>query len=353
MRILFMGTPDFAVSSLAALYESGKFSLTVVTQPDRPKGRGYALTPPSVKVWAAGHNLPVFQPQTLRDGAFEAFLKDCDPEMIVVAAYGKILPKFVLDYPKYGCINIHGSLLPAYRGAAPIQRALLDGKSETGITVMVMDEGLDTGDILYRMPVAIDLADNAETLFDKMAKAGAEALMKILPAILDGSAKREKQNPALATYAKKIEKSDCEVDFNRPAWEVYNQIRGLSPFPLAFVTRGGAGLKLIAASLSETVSDLAPGSVVGVGKEITVVCGDGKCVAIRELLPAGKKRMSASDYTNGNRLTAGERLADRRPEDSAPADGKRPEETVVHDHVVHDHAQPDAAQPDGRRPKEG
>lgn len=170
MKILFMGTPDFAVSSLSALYESGKYELTVITQPDKPKGRGYTLTPPEVKVYAEKHGLDVYQPTTLKDEAFSALLERLAPDMIVVAAYGKILPKSVIDYPKYGCINVHGSLLPEYRGAAPIQRAIIDGKNETGITVMYMNEGLDTGDMLKKAVVPIDENDNFETLFDKMAE---------------------------------------------------------------------------------------------------------------------------------------------------------------------------------------
>ncbi len=304
-----MGTPDFAVSSLAALYESGKYELTVITQPDKPKGRGYTLTPPEVKVYAEKHGLDVYQPTTLKDEAFSALLERLAPDMIVVAAYGKILPKSVIDYPKYGCINVHGSLLPEYRGAAPIQRAIIDGKNETGITVMYMNEGLDTGDMLKKAVVPIDENDNFETLFDKMAEKGAELLLDTIPELVSGTVVPEKQDDALATYAKKIEKSDCLIDFSLPAKQVHDRIRGLSPFPLASVSFNGAVIKLVASRLSSVFSDNAPGTVVSADGKITVVCGDGLCIDIIEVLPAGKKRMNSADYLRGNKMKVGDVLA--------------------------------------------
>lgn len=309
MKILFMGTPDFAVSSLAALYESGKYELTVITQPDKPKGRGYTLTPPEVKVYAEKHGLDVYQPTTLKDEAFSALLERLAPDMIVVAAYGKILPKSVIDYPKYGCINVHGSLLPEYRGAAPIQRAIIDGKNETGITVMYMNEGLDTGDMLKKAVVPIDENDNFETLFDKMAEKGAELLLDTIPELVSGTVVPEKQDGALATYAKKIEKSDCLIDFSLPAKQVHDRIRGLSPFPLASVSFNGAVIKLVASRLSSVFFDNAPGTVVSADGKITVVCGDGLCIDIIEVLPAGKKRMNSADYLRGNKMKVGDVLA--------------------------------------------
>lgn len=309
MKILFMGTPDFAVSSLSALYESGKYELTVITQPDKPKGRGYTLTPPEVKVYAEKHGLDVYQPTTLKDEAFSALLERLAPDMIVVAAYGKILPKSVIDYPKYGCINVHGSLLPEYRGAAPIQRAIIDGKNETGITVMYMNEGLDTGDMLEKAVVPIDENDNFETLFDKMAEKGAELLLDTIPELVSGTVVPEKQDDALATYAKKIEKSDCLIDFSLPAKQVHDRIRGLSPFPLASISFNGAVIKLVASRLSSVFSDNAPGTVVSADGKITVVCGDGLCIDIIEVLPAGKKRMNSADYLRGNKMKVGDVLA--------------------------------------------
>lgn len=308
MRILFMGTPDFAVASLKALFESGEHELAVVTQPDKPKGRGYTLTPPEVKVYAESVGLPVYQPDTLRDDAFAALLAELDPAMIVVAAYGKILPKNVLDYPAYGCINVHGSLLPKYRGAAPIQRALIDGETETGVTIMYMAEGLDTGDMLYKTVVPITDDDTFETLFDKMAAAGAEALMAAIPGIISGTLSPEKQEDSLSTYAAKIEKGDCRLDFSASAAAVHNRIRGLSPFPLASTVRGNTVLKFVKSRLTDRVSDKLCGSLLAEGGSLFVVCGDQACVEILELLPAGKKRMSAADYLRGNRLNGDEIL---------------------------------------------
>ncbi len=308
MRILYMGTPDFAVASLKALYESGEHDITVITQPDKPKGRGYTLTPPEVKVYAESVGLPVYQPVTLRDEAFAALLAELDPEMIVVAAYGKILPKNVLDYPKYGCINVHGSLLPKYRGAAPIQRALIDGETETGVTIMYMAEGLDTGDMLYKTVVPIAEDDNFETLFDKMAASGARALMAAIPAIVNGTVVPEKQDDRLSTYAAKIEKADCALDFTGTAREVHNRIRGLSPFPLSSTVRGNTVLKLVRSAVTDRASSKEAGSLIAENGRLFVVCGDGLCLEILELLPAGKKRMSAADYLRGNRVNDGERL---------------------------------------------
>lgn len=308
MKILFMGTPDFAAASLAALCESGKYDITVVTQPDKPKGRGYTLTPPEVKVYALEHGLAVYQPATLRDEVFAALLSEIDPDMIVVAAYGKILPKNVIDYPKYGCINVHGSLLPEYRGAAPIQRAIIDGKTVTGITIMYMDEGLDTGDMLAKAEITIGENDDFETVFDKMAKCGAELLTKTLPDIFSGNVKPEKQDGSLATYAAKIEKNDCVIDFSLQAKRVHDLIRGLSPFPLATATIGGKMLKPVMSRMSGTASEALPGTVVSVDGKLTVACGDGKCIDITEVLPAGKRRMPAADYLRGAKIVAGDRF---------------------------------------------
>ncbi len=310
MKIVFMGTPAFAVGILAALYETGRFEIAVVTQPDKPRGRRYTLTPPEVKVYAEEKGLPVCQPATLRGEAFAGWLAEQDPDMIVVAAFGKILPKNVLDYPKYGCINVHGSLLPRYRGAAPIQRALIDGATETGITVMKMDEGLDTGDMLLKAVVPITGDDTFETLLARMTEAGAAALLRALPGIIDGTLRPEKQDGAQATYAAKIEKEDCILDFSQPADRLYDRIRGLYPAPLAVTARGGTPLKIVSARRSGRVSALAPGSLIEEAGRLFVVCGEGNCLEITELLPAGKKRMKAADYLRGNRVAVGEILSD-------------------------------------------
>ena len=305
MRILFMGTPDFAVFSLRALVENGENVVGVVTQPDQPKGRGYVMTPPPVKVYAAEKGIPVYQPETLKNGAFAEELRKIAPELIVVAAYGKILPASVLDYPKYGCINIHGSLLPAYRGAAPIQRAILEGRTKTGITTMQMDAGLDTGDILLQETVEITKDDNFETLHDKMGVCGANVLLRTLDELKKGTLKRTKQDDTKATYAAKIEKADCRIDFARPAEVLHNQIRGLSPIPLAYVTMpDGNPLKIRKAEPVPAATPAAPGTVLSVSGGITVACGKG-AIKFLEVLPAGKKPMTAAAYLNGNKLPVG------------------------------------------------
>lgn len=307
MKILFMGTPDFALFSLRALVEAGEDVVGVVTQPDKPKGRGYTLTPPPVKVYAEEKGLPVYQPRTLRDEAFADLLRQIDPEVIVVVAFGKILPANVLDYPKYGCVNVHGSLLPAYRGAAPMQRAIIDGCAETGITTMFMDVGLDTGDMLLKKSVAIDLHDTFETVHDKLGECGAELLLRTLALLEKGEITPEKQDDALATYAAKIEKEDCLLDFSRTAKEVHDRIRGLSPIPLSFThTPDGRLLKIVA---SEPVEGSGrPGEVISLsGGRITVACGEG-AVALLSVLPEGKKKMSSADFINGRRISVGDIL---------------------------------------------
>ena len=309
MRILFMGTPDFALFSLRALVESGEEVIGVVTQPDKPKGRGYALTPPPVKVYALEQNLPVYQPKTLRGEEFAELLSELAPELIVVVAYGKILPVNVLDFPKYGCINVHGSLLPEYRGAAPMQRAIIDGKQETGITTMCMADGIDTGDMLLRRTVAIEENDNFETVHDKLGECGAEVLLDTLRALRAGALVPIRQDEALATYAAKIEKEDCLIDFDRPARQVHDQIRGLSPIPLAFThTPDGKLLKVIASKRCEESYDAPAGRVVALeGGKITVACKEG-AVALLSVLPEGKKRMSAADFINGRKILVGDQL---------------------------------------------
>ena len=308
MRILFMGTPDFALFSLRALVEAGENVVGVVTQPDKPKGRGYTLTPPPVKVYAEEKGLSVWQPNTLRGEEFAALLAKIDPDMIVVAAYGKILPSNVLEYPKYGCINVHGSLLPAYRGAAPMQRAIMEGQRQTGVTTMMMDVGLDTGDMLLTGKIEIEAHDNFETVHDKLGACGAEVLLRTVEAVRNGTLVRTPQPSGEATYAAKIEKSDCVIDFTRSAKEVHDQIRGLSPIPLAFThTPDGKMLKIISSEVaSEQGADAPAGSVISLsGGAVTVACGKGT-VRLLSVLPEGKKRMTAADFINGRRVNVGD-----------------------------------------------
>ena len=309
MRILFMGTPDFALFSLRALVESGEDVIGVITQPDKPKGRGYALTPPPVKVYALEKGLPVYQPATLRGDDFAALLAKLDPELIVVVAFGKILPQNVLDYPKYGCINVHGSLLPEYRGAAPMQRAIIDGKKETGITTMLMADGIDTGDMLLKRKIAIEANDNFETVHDKLGACGAETLLETIKELRAGRLVAQKQNDALATYAAKIEKADCLIDFDRSAQAVHDQIRGLSPIPLAFThTPDGKMLKIIASELVSTNHSAPAGSVLSLDSGKIVVACKENAVALLTVLPEGKKRMAASDFINGRKIQVGDVL---------------------------------------------
>ena len=311
MKILFMGTPDFALFSIKALVESGEELIGVVTQPDQPKGRGYVLTPPPVKVYAMEQGIPVYQPETLKDDAFYDLLCQLDPELIVVTAYGKILPQRVLDYPKHGCVNVHGSLLPEYRGAAPMQRAIMDGKKVTGVTTMMMDRGLDTGDMLLRAEFPIEETDNFETVHDKMGLCGVDVLLKTVAAIKDGSLVRTPQNGDLATYAAKIEKADCVLDFSRRAEELHDQIRGLSPFPLAFTrTADGKMLKVTEARVEkrEGVQGEA-GKVLSLdGGRVTVACGEGS-ISLLGVLPEGKGRMTASAWINGRKVQVGDVLS--------------------------------------------
>jgi methionyl-tRNA formyltransferase len=311
MKILFMGTPDFALFSLRALVEAGENVIGVVTQPDKPKGRGYTLTPPPVKVYALEKNIPVYQPNTLRGEEFANLLSELAPDLIIVVAYGKILPANVLDFPKYGCINVHGSLLPAYRGAAPMQRAIMEGQPETGITTMMMDVGLDTGDMLLVGKVAIEEDDNFETIHDKLGECGADTLLSTLKELRAGTLTRIKQDDSLATYAAKIEKSDCLIDFTKSANEVHNQIRGLSPIPLAFTyTPDGKMLKVPTTEVAKREGTLAPvGTVLSLaGGKIEVACGVGS-IFILSVLPEGKKRMAAADFINGRKISVGDVLS--------------------------------------------
>ena len=310
MKILFMGTPDFALFSLRALVESGEQVVGVVTQPDKPKGRGYTLTPPPVKVYAMEQGLPVYQPQTLRGEEFAELLAKIDPDLIVVVAFGKILPKNVLDYPKHGCVNVHGSILPKYRGAAPMQRAIIEGDAETGITTMMMDVGLDTGDMLLVEKMPIEENDNFETVHDKLGALGAHTLLETVKAIKADTLVRTVQDDTLATYAAKIEKADCFVDFSKSAKEVHDLIRGLSPIPLAFThIADGKMLKIIATEIASREGALAPaGTVISLdGGKITVACGSGS-LSLLTVLPEGKKRMAASDFINGRKISVGDVL---------------------------------------------
>ena len=309
MRILFMGTPDFALGSLRALYESGEEIIGVVTQPDKPRGRGYELTPPPVKVYATEKGIAVYQPQTLRGEEFASLLAELDPEMIVVVAYGKILPENVINYPKLGCINVHGSLLPEYRGAAPMQRAIIDGKTVTGITTMYMADGIDTGDMLLKEEVAIEENDNFEDIHDKLGACGASLIVKTLDLAERGELERIPQDHSLATHAAKITKEDCALNFELPAKQLHDLIRGLSPIPLAFThTPDGKMLKITEARLVSADGVLGKaGEIISVENGFEIACAQGS-IRVLGVLPEGKSRMSAADFVRGRKVGVGDVL---------------------------------------------
>lgn len=305
-----MGTPDFAKVCLSAVCDAGYDVVGVVTQPDKPKGRSYKLTPPPVKVYAEERGLPVYQPETLRNEAFKETLEELSPDIIIVAAYGKILPPYIINYPRLGCINAHGSILPKYRGAAPIQRALMDGEKETGITVMYMDVGLDTGDMILKETTPITDEDNFETLHDRLAEIGGRVLVSAMKQLGEGSAVREKQDDSLATYAEKITKDDCIIDFSIDREKLLCRIRGLSPFPLAVTkTPDGRLLKIVCAEAAGGSSEAAPGTVCALQKDgFEVVVGGGKKIKVLSVVPEGKGKMSAGDFVRGRRIDLGDML---------------------------------------------
>lgn len=304
MRIIFMGTPDFAVDTLEALIEAGHEIVLAVTQPDKPKGRRQTLVAPPVKEAAQAHGIPVFQPERVREPAAVESLKKYGPELIVVAAFGQLLPKELLEMPPYGCINVHASLLPKYRGAAPIQWAVLNGDAVTGVTIMRMDVGLDTGDIIAKTEVSIERDDTAGTLFGKLAKAGAALCVQTISDIAAGRAVYTPQDEAAASKVGQISRRDGEIDFTRPARAIECQVRGLNPWPGAYTTFHGRTLKIWNADVKEGGS-AAAGTVVFLEKDcFGVQTGDGILVC-REVQPEGKKRMDAGAFLRGNALEAG------------------------------------------------
>ena len=309
MKILFMGTPEFSVFSLRALADAGENIVGVVTQPDKPKGRSYQLTPPPVKVFATERGIPVYQPATLRGEEFAATLAGIDPDIIIVSAYGKILPQNVLDYPKYGCINIHGSLLPEYRGAAPMQRAIIDGKTVTGVTIMQMDAGLDTGDMLLVRECPIGPNDNFEDIHDRLGALGASALLEALALLREGKLERTPQDNSRASYAAKIEKADCHIDFLKSAREVHNLIRGLSPIPLAYARMpDDCILKVSASEVADVPTKGAePGRVIALDEGVVVACGEG-AVRLLRVTPECRCCMCAADFIRGRKIAVGDLL---------------------------------------------
>ena len=306
MRMVFMGTPDFAVSSLERLIADGHDIVGVFTQPDKPQGRKMKLTPPPVKQLALTHNIPVFQPDTFKNESQLALLQELDPEVIVVVAYGKLLPGYVLDLPKYGCINVHGSLLPKYRGAAPVQWMVLNGETTAGVTTMYMDRGLDTGDILLVSETEVGGNETAGELFDRLSAMGADLISETIKRLPEGIG-RKPQDDSQSTYVSVLDKRMSVVDWSKSAQEVHNLIRGLDPWPVAVTTRGEVRLKLFQSRLTGKATSLPAGSVTEADpkKGLFVACGDGQVLQITEIQMVGKKRMSAGDYLRGHGIEPG------------------------------------------------
>lgn len=298
MRVVFMGTPDFAVPCLQALLDAGHEVCGVYTKPDKPKGRGYTLAPPPVKVLAQSKGIPVLQPKTLRTAEAVQELKQLNPDVTVVVAYGKILPKGILEVPSKGCINVHASLLPAYRGAAPIQWSVLNGDAETGVTTMYMAEGLDTGDILLQEATPIGANETAEELHDRLSAMGAGLLVKTLSQ-LDSISPRP-QGETTTPYAAMLDKSLSPIDWNKTAQEIHNQIRGLNSWPVASTVFGGKLLKIYDSRIVESADEHCPGSVL---PNFVVNCGGGTALQITQVQSAGKKKMAARDFLRGHSVS--------------------------------------------------
>ena len=304
MNIVFMGTPEFAVGCLEIVHKKHNV-VGVFTQPDKPKGRKYVLTPPPVKVRAEELGLMVYQPNTLRDGSAYEILKKLNPDLIVVVAYGKILPKEILELPKYKCINVHASLLPRHRGASPIQWCIVCGDKVTGVTTMLMDEGMDTGDILLMSKTEITDDDISDTLHDRLALMGAELLDKTIDGISEGSIKPIKQNDEEATYAPIIKKEMAQIDFSLPAKKIVDAIKGYNPWPCAYFTLLGKRIKVYKAEVLSTYGE--QGVVIESKDRLVIGCGEGS-VSLIEVQPEGSKRMNISDMLRGRPIEVGTKI---------------------------------------------
>lgn len=311
LRIIFAGTPDFAARHLDALLSSGHQVVGVFTQPDRPAGRGKKLMPGPVKVLAEAKGLPVFQPVSLRPQENQQLVAELNADVMVVVAYGLILPKAVLDMPRLGCVNVHGSLLPRWRGAAPIQRSLWAGDAETGVTIMQMDVGLDTGDMLYKLACPITAEDTSASLYDKLAELGPQGLIETLAQLAEGTAQPQVQDEALVTYAEKLSKEEARIDWSLPAVQLERCIRAFNPWPMSWLEIDGQPVKVWKASVINQQTRAEPGTIVDANKQgIQVATADG-ILNLESLQPAGKKAMGAQDLLNSRRewFTPGHRLA--------------------------------------------
>ena len=308
MRVVFMGTPDFAVPTLEALIEKHEV-VGVVTQPDKRKGRGKAMAFSPVKEKALEHEIPVYQPVKVREEAFVQILRELDPEVIVVAAFGQILPKEILEMTPYGCVNVHASLLPKYRGAAPIQWAVINGEKVSGVTTMQMDEGLDTGDMLLKEEVMLDEKETGGSLHDKLAEAGAKLCVRTLKALEDGSAVREKQGESPTEYARMLTKELGCIDWTKDAASIERLVRGLNPWPSAYTDWNGKVMKIWEAKDMEGETGKAPGTIVKIEKDGFLVQAGAGLLKILELQIPGKKRMKADAFLRGYQVEEGTMLA--------------------------------------------
>ncbi|MFJ8244033.1 methionyl-tRNA formyltransferase [Peribacillus asahii] len=299
-KIIFMGTPDFSVPVLKRIMDEGYEVIAVVTQPDRPVGRKKVLTPPPVKVEAEKYGIPVYQPEKIRNEADLAEILALKPDLVVTAAFGQILPNELLEAPKFGCINVHASLLPELRGGAPIHYSILQGKEKTGITIMYMTEKLDAGDILTQAEVVIEEEDNVGTLHDKLSQVGSDLLAETLPKLINGELTPIKQDEAKATFASNIKRSDEKIDWTRTGQEIYNHVRGLNPWPVAYTLFEGSVLKVWQAKKLPGMKESTPGTIIDVREEgVVVATGNETAILITELQPSGKKKMLAKDYLRG------------------------------------------------------
>ena len=309
MRAIFMGTPEFAVPTLQALIDHHEV-IGVVTQPDKQRGRGKKVQFPPVKEKAVEYNIPVYQPVRAKEEAFIETLRQLNPDVIVVVAYGQILPESILNIPKYGCINVHGSLLPKYRGAAPIQWAVLDGEEKTGITTMFMEKGLDTGDMLDKVEVVLDPKETAGTLHDKLMEAGADLLLETLKKLEAGTAVRTKQDDSKSCYAKMLSKEMGKIDFTKSANEIERLIRGMNPWPSAYTSMSGKTMKIWDADVVEYQGNEKPGTIVDVAKDSILVATGENALALKEIQLAGKKRMQVQAFLLGRSVEKGIVLGD-------------------------------------------
>ncbi|MBR4953300.1 MAG: methionyl-tRNA formyltransferase [Oscillospiraceae bacterium] len=301
MRVVFMGTPDFAACSLQKLIDEKYDVVGVFTQPDKPRGRGMEVSFSPVKEIAVKYDIPVYQPEKMRDGTALAILKELNPDVIAVVAYGRLLPDDILELPRLGCINVHGSLLPAYRGSAPIQWAVLNGDKITGVSTMYMATEMDAGDILLTSETEIGEFETSGELFDRLMVMGADLLHETLAALESGNVERKPQNPAEVTFAPRLEKTMCPIDFARSPRQVIKHIYGMQPWPVATAEIDGGSFRIFAAEYTETKTDKAPGEIVSAGKKgIEIACLGGETVMITELQANGKKRMKAADFLLGH-----------------------------------------------------